>query len=191
MKVREYPTYADYLKHQKAKTLTVKDGTCTELGPFERRCDGLRCLFAPVTHYIKPGGRVLCLGARRGEEVQAWRDWGYEAVGIDLVPFEPLVVEGDFHNLSFGCEFDLVYSNSIDHVLDLKALVAEITRVLKPGGFVLLHLAINCWSDEMSLAVDSIGELLTAFAGFEMWMSGPLPEFRGEDRHLLLLRKLA
>ncbi|CAH2041072.1 unnamed protein product, partial [Thlaspi arvense] len=45
--------------------------------------------------------KALCIGARVGQEVEALRRVGVsDSVGIDLVPYPPLVLQGDFSPMS-------------------------------------------------------------------------------------------
>jgi len=92
--------------------------------------------------FIKPEQKVLCLGARLGAEVRAFLDLGCFAVGIDLNPGEKnkYVLYGDFHDLQFASDsIDIVYTNSLDHVLDLSKTVEEIHRVLKRAGHIIVE----------------------------------------------------
>ena len=34
---------------------------------------------------------------------------------------------------------DIIFTNSLDHAFDLKKLIGEITRVLKPGGMLIVE----------------------------------------------------
>ena len=90
------------------------------------------------------GGRtVLCLGARLGGEVRAFKSLGAVAVGIDLEPGRGNmdVVFGDFHDVPFAADsFDYAYSNVLDHIYDLRRFGREVARVVKPGGLFLLAL---------------------------------------------------
>jgi len=55
------------------------------------------------------------------------------------VAFPPLVVEGDMHSLRFADgSFDIVYTNVIDHAYDLPKALAEMARVLRPGGLLVV-----------------------------------------------------
>ena len=86
---------------------------------------------------LAPASSVLCLGARLGQEVQAFISLGHFAIGNDLCPGEgnSYVVTGDFHRLVFADRsVDCVYMNSVDHILHLDAFTSEVRRVLKPGG---------------------------------------------------------
>lgn len=132
----KYKSYDDYVQHQRSKLSIRLDKI--------RRIDSLQRL--EYTKYLTEldmfrGKNVLCLGARLGGEVQAFRSAGALAIGIDLEPGEgnQYVLTGDFHNIQFGNHlFDYVFTNVLDHAFDLGALRSEICRVLKPRGGVFL-----------------------------------------------------
>ncbi len=136
---RNYQSYDEYIEHQASKLDRVKhrlDETYEDdLAEFERRfrlCEELE------------GRRsVLCLGARIGTEVRALHRLGIFAIGIDLNPGaeNELVLRGDFHALQFpDGSVDAVYSNCFDHVYDLERFMAEVERVLRPGGILIADL---------------------------------------------------
>jgi SAM-dependent methyltransferase len=94
-----------------------------------------------TTGLLWSGLKVLCLGARLGTEVKAFHDLGCFAVGIDLNPGlnSRHVLNGDFHALQFPSgSVDLVFTNSLDHAFDAERVLAEVRRVLVPGGVLLL-----------------------------------------------------
>ncbi|MCE9581362.1 MAG: class I SAM-dependent methyltransferase [Planctomycetes bacterium] len=130
---RAYPDYATYVSHQKAKLATIKG-----MEAYEREYRvALRSRLPAV-----PGFRVLCLAARTGTEVRAFRDAGARAVGIDLNPGSrnPDVLAADFHRLPFRtAAFDAAFSNSLDHALDLPRLARETARVVRPGGLFIVE----------------------------------------------------
>ena len=91
---------------------------------------------------MKKGAAVLCLGARLGAEVRAFHECGCFAVGLDLNPGRQnrYVLHGDFHELQFPRESaDVIFSNSLDHVFAVDRFIAEIRRVLKTGGLLILE----------------------------------------------------
>ena len=88
-------------------------------------------------------------GARTGQEVAALQSLGIPAIGVDLVPFEPYTIAGDIHDLQFNDgEFDLIFSNIFDHSLYPEKFCAEMERVLRPDGVIILHLQIGEELDE-------------------------------------------
>jgi SAM-dependent methyltransferase len=135
-KKREYISYGQYLRHQQAKSQYL-DLTDYDINYRRQLKERLRDL-----PFMKRGGSVLCLGARQGTEVKAFHDMGCFAVGIDLNPGKEnqFVVHGDFHHLQFPAESaDIVFTNSFDHAFDAKKLIAEITRVLKRDGVLVIE----------------------------------------------------
>lgn len=92
------------------------------------------------------GKNVLCLGARLGWEVEAFIENGGLAVGIDLNPGpdNKYVLVGDFHNLQYAdCSIDIVFTNSLDHCLDINKVLYQIRRVLKWRGIFMLEAKIG------------------------------------------------
>jgi SAM-dependent methyltransferase len=134
-KQREYASYEEYVAHQKSK-LQYLD--LTEYDRKYRKALGERL----EKLALKKGAKVLCLGARQGTEVKVFRDFGCDAIGIDLMPGEnnPYVVKGDFHDLQYAAEsMDAVFTNSFDHAFDPRKMIGEIRRVLKPGGRLIVE----------------------------------------------------
>ena len=128
--------YGKYLKHQASKLPLFKDGVAAN----ELRC---RTELAERLQ-VSAGMSVLCLGARLGGEVKAFIDRGCFAVGLDLNPGEgnQYVVHGDFHQVQFANDsVDVIFTNSVDHVFDLDKFIAEICRVLKPHGLLIMDIA--------------------------------------------------
>ncbi|KAL9401212.1 hypothetical protein Peur_005061 [Populus x canadensis] len=63
---------------------------------------------------------------------------------MDLVPYPPLVVKGDFHHQPFdNWTFDFEFSNVFDH----EPLPV---RTLKPGGICVLHVTLSRRADKYS-----------------------------------------
>lgn len=147
---RQYASYEQYLAHQRSKLDTIQKRKGSNW--LQRYVSAFQAVLLQRLRsfaIVKPSMRVLCLAARLGSEVRAFKELGCFAVGIDLNPgaANPHVLHGDFHHLEFpdSC-VDLVYSNSIDHAFDLKILVAEIRRVTTPEGLALIEVASQ--SDE-------------------------------------------
>ena len=128
---RVYPSYQDYLRRQQAKLEYL------DLSHYEAEYQRLLSERLAGVDGLKKGAAVLCLGARLGAEVRAFHDCGCFAVGLDLNPGRQnrYVLNGDFHELQFPrASADVIFSNSLDHVFAVDRFIAEIRRVLKPGG---------------------------------------------------------
>ena len=177
-RARGYRSYEAYLAHQKSK-LNILSGQSSFLGdgtnlseyePKFRRVLARR--MSEVPELIVPSN-VLCLGARLGAEVRAFRDLGFFSYGIDLNPgaANDAVLEGDFHNLAVpnGC-VDAVFTNSLDHAFDISRVAREIYRVLKPEGVLVVEIALGIEEGERintgfweSLEWDFAEDLLEGF----------------------------
>lgn len=139
--VRKYKSYSEYIDHQKEKTTDperrkkwLNEEWLPKLAEFKQ------CFSSFLGDNLK-GKWCLGVCARTGQEIQALKDLGADAIGIDLVPCEPLVKFGDMHNMPFSDnEFDIVFCNSIDHSLYPEKFVSEVRRVLIPQGLALLFL---------------------------------------------------
>ena len=104
--------------------------------------------FEIIRDWVKPrpGERVLDVGCGRGHVVNALRELGVHAEGIDLNPnaaevaLIPHVRTMSATDLEFESEsFDAVVSfHAIEHIPDIDAALAEMARVVRPGGKVLL-----------------------------------------------------
>lgn len=91
--------------------------------------------------------RILCLGPRNGQELDAWQDRGYwNLMGLDLLPtFDRRIRLGDMHHLPYWNEtVGLVYaSHVLEHSLDAGTVAKEIIRVLVPGGYLFAAFPIH------------------------------------------------
>lgn len=94
---------------------------------------------------LSAGDRVLEVGCGRGHLTGRLADRGIDVIGIDANPRAAEVAGSDrimtmrAESLEFDdATFDAVVSiHSIEHLLQLNAAVAEMARVLKPGGQAL------------------------------------------------------
>ena len=86
---------------------------------------------------LKPGARILCIGARNRIEVDTWRAEGFDVVAIDIRPASGLRWM-DMHSLYFNdASFDLVYASHVfEHALYPGKALAEACRVLKRPGYL-------------------------------------------------------
>lgn len=101
---------------------------------------------ADVIHQLGGGLRVLDVGCGRGETARFLT--GQEVYGLDLAAnalseaqrFCRLVVQGDAQSLPFPpSSFDVaLFSEAIYYVSDPMAVLAEVFRILRPGGKLVL-----------------------------------------------------
>ena len=97
-----------------------------------------------LTHF-GPDDRVLEVGCGQGHLTGRLAERGVDVVGIDANPNAPVVSGSDrvlcmnAENLDFAdSEFDAIVSvHAIEHIPPLEEAVAEMARVLKPGGRAL------------------------------------------------------
>ncbi len=170
---KKYKSYDDYTAHQKSK---LDDGI-DWLKSYDKLYPSV--LKPLVRGTMKPKSKVLCLGARTGSEVKAFLELGHFATGIDLNPGKDnkYVVTGDFHNLQYAdASIDAVYTNSVDHSLNLDKMIGEVKRVLVEGGkFLMITLegedkyAAQHWENEdrLQAAIEKHGFTLAEKKAFK------------------------
>lgn len=165
-KRKKYSTYGEYVAHQLHKTNSEKvqrretENYEHNVGVFTRHFEHWfsRMVEVPETS--------ICLGARSGAEVDALRRMGIESIGMDLAPCGELVEAGDIHALTYKTgSFDFAFTNVFDHSDNPVQFAREIERVVWPGGFVLLQLAIGPTDDgHAAIEVDDASDITELFA---------------------------
>lgn len=140
---------------------------------------------------LKPCGKVLCIGAGKGQEVLALKEMGvYNSIGIDLVASPPLVMKGDMHSQPFGKDtFDFEFSNVFDHALFTSMFAAEIERTLKPGGCVAIHLMLKNPRGYKPNNLQKVDVLIALFRNFEVVHVGDIDAF-GLDTEVIFKKPL-
>lgn len=134
---RHYHDYRSYVDHQASKLSSKTSGIFEYDKQYE---DIVAARYEDVQNFH--GARVICLGARLGGEVRAFKRLGALAVGIDIEPGpkNEHVLHGDFHEVQFpDSSFDVAFSNAFDHVLDPASFLSEVNRLLVPGGTFYLE----------------------------------------------------
>jgi len=179
-KMRHHDEYSDYITHQKEKTTDPVRRKKWVTEEWELKIDGFDSVFNEYKDTIlTEGKKALCIGARTGQEVVSLNKLGVDAIGIDIVPHPPHVIECDMHNLQFQDEtFDFVYSNVFDHSLFPQRMISEIERVLKDGGHSLIQFAIGDDLDEYTEhEVDDVdGDVLPFYKQSECVKSHAIPK---------------
>lgn len=143
--------YDSYLELQRRKTEDSRRRQIWLGEEWEKKIFEFETFFKATIH-VRPPSKALCVGARTGQEVVALRSLGIDAVGIDLVPHEPLVVEGDMHDIPFPTNhFDFLFTNCFDHSLMPQQFVNEAERVVRPGGTIMVLVMLNLADDEFGV----------------------------------------
>ncbi|KAL6524565.1 hypothetical protein OROHE_016236 [Orobanche hederae] len=181
LKIRPgYSSYQAYLQRQLNKTLDPKLRKIWTTRDWDRKVSVFSAFFENLKHrgHLLNASKSLCIGARVGQEVAALRRIGVlDSVGIDLVPYPPLVVKGDFHRQPFDDEtFDFEFSNVFDHALYPWKFVEEIERTLRPGGICVLHVLVSKRADKYSA-----NDLYSVKPLEEMFKKSDLVDLRGID----------
>uniref|UniRef100_A0A7N0VIQ0 Methyltransferase type 11 domain-containing protein n=1 Tax=Kalanchoe fedtschenkoi TaxID=63787 RepID=A0A7N0VIQ0_KALFE len=188
-----YDSYQTYIDRQLSKTLNPKLRQIWTTRDWDRKITVFSQFFSDLKRrgLLANGSRALCVGARVGQEVEALRRIGVnDSTGIDLVPYPPLVVKGDFHSQPFGNEtFDFEFSNVFDHALYPERFVGEIERTLKVGGVCVLHVALSRRADKFSANdLFSVAPLVELFRRSEMVASRVVDGF-GLDTEVVFRKK--
>jgi hypothetical protein len=161
---KTYSNYDEYIKHQasKARSKKIRD----ELkNAREYRVKWFKEQFKSME--LSFGSRVLCLGARFGEEVEALRFLGVPAIGLDIDPFLPYVVPGDMNDLSKYNHVQTIYTNATDHCWDVKAFIQGITKALKNDGHLIIHHGFGIGEFE-TWSPDNVEEFKTFLGDYDI-----------------------
>lgn len=198
-----YSNYDEYLDHQKKKLNQITEkGMYAWFPEYDNNYrDVLRERLRASGFFEESGKTVLCLAARLGTEVKAFLDLGCFAIGIDLNPGKEnkYVVSGDFHDIQFpDHSVDIIFSNSFDHAFDFRKLIAEVKRVLKPEGFLVLDIDKDVDENgEMGYfethSWESPDDLINIFTeqGFELFKRSDISyPWKGEHVYLRLKKTL-
>lgn len=148
IKSRIYASKEDYKSHQSAKLdLIIGKGHGWKKSEILEYRLKFKSRFKHLKSFLDYNSKCLCLGARQGTEVLVMREIGFKnSIGIDLNPGpnNPLVNSGDFMNLEFPDDsFDFIYSNCLDHALNLDNFFIEQVRVLKANGLFMIDISTS------------------------------------------------
>ncbi|CAN0927893.1 hypothetical protein LINGRAHAP2_LOCUS36152 [Linum grandiflorum] len=97
--------------------------------------------------FLSPSSKSLCVETPFGQEVFALKEIGVaDSIGVFKKASKPLVISGKLNRIPFDENtFDFVFSggNRFDSVLRPFDLSSEITRTMKPEGFLVVHVRAN------------------------------------------------
>jgi len=124
---------------------------------------------------LPKSARVLELGGGTGQQALMLAERGFDVVSIDVQASEYRehrvfpVLDYDGRNLPFADDsFDAVFSsNVLEHVLDLRSLMSEQARVLRPGGVGVHAMPTHGWRFWTSVThyIDVIQRLIGSLPG--------------------------
>lgn len=123
-------------------------------GSWFRRLDrryGLYKRCREITRQVGQPGMLLDIGCSTGIFLNGMRQWGWQVQGIELNSeiaeyarkrFDLQVFTGNLEHALFpGDSFDLVTLwDVLEHVYDPKSTLGEISRILRPGGWLVMSL---------------------------------------------------
>ena len=185
--------HASYIQNQKKKTTNPEKISVWKNEEWDIKLNGFKDIFSQYIDILDLQGKCIGLGARTGQEIAALRELGFlDATGVDLVPFPPYTIEGDFHNLPFTDQsVSFIYSNAVDHVRVPELWAKEIHRILLPGGYLLLNLQIGTAQDEYTVfEISNISkDLIPLFHDYEVLVNKEIPQNVHAMNWELLLQK--
>jgi hypothetical protein len=133
MKIREYKNYNEYIKHQSSKLkpameeIIIKDQKIEE-SVFNRYKD--------FTDFSNKS--VLCLAARLGGEVRAFKKLNALAIGIDIQPGDKNkdVLHGDFHNINTYKEIESIPTYLNDNIFNKMLKIIPLDEIIKLKNYL-------------------------------------------------------
>jgi SAM-dependent methyltransferase len=152
---------------------------------FREETRGLLDAFAA----LGASGRLLDVGCASGWLLKHAAERGWNAQGVEIAPDAVAharaqgleVAQGDLIAARLpAAHFDLVYMGDVlEHVPDCRAVVAEVARILKPGGWFYLRGPITTHSLARSLALGLFGALgrtiILREPPYHLWEFTPRP----------------
>ena len=118
----------------------LRETLARSLGP--RGLDSLFETFAQLGP--EPGDLLVDVGARDGKHARELAErFGVKTAALDPVPQHPDVREGTAENLPFDdASVDWIWCRDVLVHVEVKQGLAELARVLKPGGAVLAYVTL-------------------------------------------------
>jgi len=106
-----------------------------------------------LARYLKPGSYILEIGAGTGFQAKTVSERGLKIAALDVAQSSRAARRGlpvtDYDGLTLPFPdqtFDIVFtSNVLEHVSSLPVLLAEMRRVLRPGGYCVHAMPTTTW----------------------------------------------
>ncbi|HEY0895911.1 MAG TPA: class I SAM-dependent methyltransferase [Sphingobacteriaceae bacterium] len=141
--------YRDYYDKGNFGLLNYKQRTIDEIRQVNAHTDAQLKKEASYISDYKTTGNFLDIGCGLGAGLIYARKLGFKLFGTELDPdaigfvnehFDAAIFHGDLLAAKYPDEFfDYIFFNHvIEHVLDPKAYIREIVRILKPGGILYI-----------------------------------------------------
>jgi len=152
---------------------------------------------------VKPGARILDFGCGAGRMVFRLRELGFDAYGFDIHDYvtyrsdedrqwfrfsqstsrdtSAFTIDADRYAIPFEDDFfDVVHSTSVlEHVLDIRPMMRECARVLRPDGVAIHFYPSKYQVVEHHLYVP-LGSFIQRKAWLRLWIAlGARNEFQG------------
>ena len=141
------------------------DAQATDEAAFRAENDGLLDRFEP----LRGAGRLLEVGCATGLLLKRARERGWQGTGVELSPdavqharaLGLTVHQGTIADAALPANaFDIVYMGDVlEHVPDCRATLAEVARVLAPGGHAIVRGPITTHSLARRLGLALYGAL--------------------------------
>lgn len=138
-------TYVEYLKTQIDKSFRTTKSTLAR-PVVNERTKYLVGKMEPFLSTPRSAVRVLCVGCRHAGELDyIEQTCGVRTQGLDLFSEDERIVVGDMHKMPFSAgQFDAIYScHSLEHSFDHAKVLAEYTRVVRPGGVITIEVPVD------------------------------------------------
>jgi SAM-dependent methyltransferase len=138
---------------------------------------------------VKPGARILDFGCGAGRMVFRLRELGFDAYGFDIHDYvayrsdddrqwfrfsqstsrdkSAFTIDADRYAIPFEDDFfDVVHSTSvIEHVLDIRPMIRECARVLRPDG-----VSIHFYPSKYQVVEPHLYVPLASFVQYKQWL---------------------
>ena len=116
---------------------------------YPRYLEAFRAKSRPYRDLLRPGARILEVGSHYGAFLQAAKEWGWEAIGVDVGKDTTRFARSKGFAVKScelpDCDFDkqsfegIFIWNCFDQISQPGPIVAECRRLLKPGGLLVIR----------------------------------------------------